>query len=76
MGNKKLKPCPFCGSDAVFIDEYFEEPMRIQCTECCAEMRAEFDECTGEGLIEQWNRRPAIIEKIKEIVRKADEYKS
>lgn len=56
MGNK-LKPCPFCGSDAVFIDEYFEETMSIQCTECYAGMRDESGDITKESIIEQWNRR-------------------
>ena len=53
----KLKPCPFCGGNAVFIEEYFEEPMRIQCTECYAEMCDEDSDCTAESLIDQWNRR-------------------
>lgn len=57
VGNKKLKPCPFCGGNAVFVEEYFEEPISIQCTECCAEMRYDCDECTAESLIDQWNRR-------------------
>lgn len=53
----KLRACPFCGSKAVFIDEYFEEPAKIQCTECCAEMCDESGDSTKENLIEQWNRR-------------------
>ena len=53
----ELKPCPFCGGKAEFIDEYFEEPMSIKCTECYAEMCDESSDITKENLIEQWNRR-------------------
>lgn len=56
MGNKKLKPCPFCGSNAVFIDEYFEEPMSIKCTECYADMVDGLDK-GKEALVELWNTR-------------------
>lgn len=58
---KKLKDCPFCGSDNIFIDSY--DPydgyqgnltiFRIRCLHC----DATFEKKTYDEIIKSWNRR-------------------
>ena len=52
----ELKPCPFCGGKAEFIDEDFETPMEIRCTMCDATITAYLDE-HKEDIIRHWNTR-------------------
>ena len=56
----KLKPCPFCGGEAVIvnIDFYIDNSggtYGIRCTKCraCSSMRCDSE----EKAIEAWNRR-------------------
>ena len=49
----KLKPCPFCGSEAEFIGEEHYDWFYIQCKKC--KMRSAWQ--TREEAIEAWNRR-------------------
>lgn len=52
----ELKPCPFCGGKAEFLDEDFESPMEIRCTMCDVTITAYLDECK-EDIINYWNTR-------------------
>lgn len=52
----ELKPCPFCGGKAEFLDEDFASPMEIRCTMCDAKIIAYLDECK-EDIINYWNTR-------------------
>ena len=55
-----LKPCPFCGGEAVLQQDANEE-YYVLCRKCqllfgyCTDTWAEFE--TSEGAIEAWNRR-------------------
>lgn len=77
----KLKPCPFCGSEKVSLDN--ESGFCIQCkdNECCTEGPYSKSE---EAAIEKWNKRADIskvettddtgkkkLDKIKGIIRDA-----
>ena len=58
MKETELKPCPFCGSKAKFIEPkvvYVSEPYwRVQCHECFARGAASKSK---EGAKSLWNRR-------------------
>lgn len=41
-----LKPCPFCGSDSLYIDEYKRDVKSVICKEC-----------GGENYLRNWNNR-------------------
>ena len=59
ISRQKLKPCPFCGGEAVILAG-FEEHIWIFCEECKAEISAH---TTEEEAIEAWNKRaepPAV----------------
>lgn len=52
-----LKPCPFCGSDNIFVDEFWErydEPYFVTCNGCGA--NGPYTRKKEEA-IELWNRR-------------------
>ena len=53
--SEKLKPCPFCGSENLYIDsgEFFRE-YEIRCTKCGGRI-CWFD--TKAEAITAWNRR-------------------
>mgnify|MGYP003289770178 CR=1 FL=1 len=66
----KLKPCPFCGADMMyihFVTLKYMNPLRkaITCNRCGASMSAsleELDDTTSEValqdyILEKWNRR-------------------
>lgn len=68
----KLRVCPFCGGKAEFIDEaddwysmyatddeWVSFPMRVQCTQCGANIQAG-DNDAKEDVIHQWNIRPIL----------------
>lgn len=64
----KLRVCPFCGGKAEFIDEaddwysndeWVSLPMRVQCTQCGANIPAGEDDAK-EDIIQQWNLRPIL----------------
>ncbi|MBC8546471.1 Lar family restriction alleviation protein [Clostridiaceae bacterium NSJ-31] len=53
----KLKPCPFCGGEAVIEDAVYN--YAVMCTRCRCETRWE----TNEGIaIDLWNRRSTMDE--------------
>ena len=52
----KLKPCPFCGGEAVLIDAENGRPMAIECDSCWAVMTDGLGEGI-EALIDAWNTR-------------------
>lgn len=53
----KLKPCPFCGSDAIIVEvEGKSYPYKVQClNDDCACKTDNFTKC--EGAIKSWNKR-------------------
>ena len=56
----KLKPCPFCGSNQVIIDDIStedEEYYMIYCETCGAATSFGDASETKEGATELWNRR-------------------
>lgn len=67
--NKKLKKCPFCGSDVLYtvyekIKEYNKNPLIhiIECTNCSASMEYwaqpdEEQETCKDMLFHAWNER-------------------
>lgn len=57
-----LKPCPFCGAEAVFDPP---EGAYIRCTRCCCRMASHSGD--RERIVLQWNRRtpePDIDERV------------
>jgi Lar family restriction alleviation protein len=51
----ELKPCPFCGSDNLYIsDSVYQEGCVIGCIDCGSEV-GNFD--TKEEVVERWNHR-------------------
>lgn len=59
MNEIKLKPCPFCGSEKIYIEQY-DHPAgkrwRIFCCNCMAGIDTGTDQSKG-AVIETWNRR-------------------
>lgn len=52
----KLKPCPFCGSEALIVDDDKEHyGVFIACSKCCSS--TEIFKTEDEALI-SWNSRP------------------
>lgn len=52
----ELKPCPFCGGEAVYMDSH-TNPDRPQPTIECIDCSCRMAELNKEFLIECWNRR-------------------
>lgn len=72
MGNEKIKPCPFCGGTAEFIDEaddwyskysvddeWVSLPIMVRCVKCGATIQAG-DNDAKEDVINQWNTREIL----------------
>ncbi|SPU44282.1 Lar family restriction alleviation protein [Brevundimonas diminuta] len=60
---EKLKPCPFCGGEAMFEAEHpmYEGRMFVGCKDCCAEAEPlASDQYTKAEQAEAWNRRTAL----------------
>lgn len=51
--NEKLKPCPFCGGEAITLENMIGN-YRVECYHCFAHT---FYEDSKEKAIEEWNRR-------------------
>lgn len=58
MNNIELKPCPFCGEEAVMFDtgDYWDKPLYRVITKCSCCMQAKFYE-TPQKAAEHWNNR-------------------
>lgn len=54
MKAEELKPCPFCGSDAIGRVTYTDKMFEIECSKCC---RAQTIMETKERAIASWNER-------------------
>ncbi len=51
---EKLKPCPFCGGEAVLISNKEEQLYSVECKNCdCGTC----DHLGAEIAVEAWNRR-------------------
>lgn len=55
---EKLKPCPFCGGEAVFRGQTY---YYIWCKSCLAETRGSENK---EEAIEAWNSRADVIDAV------------
>ena len=53
---KQLKPCPFCGGEAVYMDKK-TSPDRPQPTIECMDCGCSMSEISKEFLIESWGKR-------------------
>lgn len=78
MSTLKLKPCPFCGGEAVTENHHnrYTDWWEVKCTDCSTAMNERY-EYEFEA-VEAWNtRKPmdSILEKIEE-VRNAPDVKS
>lgn len=64
--NPELKPCPFCGYDAEFTDDYYGNGTGYQnvfCTNCgagTAFLKPFPDGSNDKLVVEQWNRRVKV----------------
>ena len=58
----ELKPCPFCGSNKISIDEVFSEDRGCNdfYVASCVDCHAEVWEDTSEEAIHRWNTRPSL----------------
>lgn len=60
MGNKELKPCPFCGSDRVYVLHLYHQDAvygnEVRCGDCGARI-TEAGKNSREHAIRRWNRR-------------------
>ena len=56
MPEIKLKPCPFCGSEALYevYEDMYKNTYKVKCSHCFAETRYEN---TKEEAANKWNRR-------------------
>lgn len=55
----ELKPCPFCGSDIIFYEEYRHKAgnrWRVWCGDCLAGIDTGCAQSMGQAQ-EKWNRR-------------------
>ena len=58
---EQLKPCPFCGGEAVmetFTTSFEKHPRyRVRCTEKGCRVALDWDWFEGKEALEAWNRR-------------------
>lgn len=64
MADVKLKPCPFCGSEAEIVwdvdagyNSFPEENYHVRCIRCGCDLGGVFGFETEEEAAETWNRR-------------------
>lgn len=59
MAEIELKPCPFCGEDAVHLDKAYSyySNMVIYCENCDTVFLLDDCHSTEKELVEAWNRR-------------------
>ena len=57
MTEPKLKPCPFCGGEAEYDEDFFGRAY-IQCSNCEAHLQ---DKKAYQDCIEAWNKRVVIV---------------
>lgn len=55
--NKGLKPCPFCGSEAVMKSDRYDENFWVQCSNGRCFVDGTFAHGTKEAAAEEWNMR-------------------
>lgn len=57
--NEKLKPCPFCGSDKIIVQEHkcigFDDSFGVECLYCKTQSYLFFE--SKKEAVEAWNRR-------------------
>ena len=68
-----LKPCPFCGCEAVLVNEFFDDYL-VMCSNsgCATEgpLKATSDEAETA-----WNTRPAeVVEALKHMIELVEQY--
>ena len=62
VGNKKLKPCPFCGGKASIYTYIPDKTVAIRCDRCGATIYSSAASDLEEVIIRKWNHRQAITE--------------
>lgn len=66
MENDELRPCPFCGGEAVRL-QFLDNPPAseakgtryIGCKNCCV---TSFSDMTAKEAVEAWNKRAEVVE--------------
>ena len=57
----ELKPCPFCGGNAMVIANQYRHGQTAYCVKCnnndCQVIPVTYEHCELEDAIEVWNRR-------------------
>lgn len=57
---EKIKPCPFCGSNKVYVHSDCRSVMYIQCSACRANVYIYPPDEDKTQLFQKWNRRSII----------------
>lgn len=56
MNKEKLKPCPFCGEEAI-VTYNGSFGFQVYCSECFMNQIVIYDKKTEEDAIKTWNKR-------------------
>ena len=71
--SKELKPCPFCGGEAEFIQKGISGNIRlgfVKCNECGIKLKQE--NCTENYARDAWNTRKPIKKIVEELEEKVE----
>lgn len=58
--SEKLKPCPFCGGDAVFNGESYHFGGQVECQNSDCEVIGPFRDAEHDAVV-AWNTRAPIL---------------
>ena len=72
--SEKLKPCPFCGSEAVHTESSYFRDVLIYCENCDAYFTVDSFAADKDDVVEAWNRRAEPERKKGKWVKVVSEY--